>query len=204
MKTEIKQFKCRASASGKLMTKPRSKTATLSKTTTTYLEEYVKEQIYGVRKQFSNKYTEKGIYLEDEAIDNVIDWLDLPFAIKNEEQFEDDYFTGEPDLIVDGVVYDIKCSWDCFTFPLFDKSIPTKDYYYQLQVYMHLTGCKNAKLCYVLSDYEEFSIANYNHLGPNLRLKTFDIEYNEDVINELIDKVKECRIYINDNYELKK
>jgi len=46
----MKLFKARASSSGKLMTKPRSKSEVLSKTTKSYLEEWTKEQIYGVRK----------------------------------------------------------------------------------------------------------------------------------------------------------
>ena len=49
-------FKCRASALGKLMTNPRSKSETLSQTTKSYLEEWVKEQIYGIKKQINSKY----------------------------------------------------------------------------------------------------------------------------------------------------
>ena len=41
----MKEFKIRCSAIGKIMTNPRSKTETLSKTTKTYLEEWSKEQI---------------------------------------------------------------------------------------------------------------------------------------------------------------
>ena len=113
-------FKARASSSGKLMTAPRLKTEILSETTKTYVKEWLTEQIYGFRKNINNKYLSKGLWLEDEAIDKTIELLDLSFAIKNEKSFEDDFFTGTPDLIVDGVVYDTKCSWDCFTFPLFE------------------------------------------------------------------------------------
>ena len=65
-------FKIRASSAGKLMTNPKNKTETLSETTKTYLEEYLKEQIYGVRKEIDSKYITKGIELEDDAIDFVI------------------------------------------------------------------------------------------------------------------------------------
>jgi hypothetical protein len=201
MKTQNNLFKIRASASGKLMTAPRSKTETLSETTKTYVYEWLKEQIYGFRKNINNKYLTKGIWLEDEAIDKTIELLDLSFAIKNEKFFEDDFFCGTPDLIVDGVVYDTKCSWDCFTFPLFDNDIPTKDYYYQLQVYMHLTGCKKATLVYVLLNtpeeltYEEKH--NYDDMDKKYRIKSFDIEYSEDVIEQLKNKVIEVREFIN-------
>jgi len=193
-------FKVRASAGGKLMTAPRSKTETLSETTKTYLYEWLTEKIYGVRKEIKNKYLNKGLKLEDTAIDKTIEWLDLPFTIKNEQFFEDDYFTGTPDLIVDGVVYDAKCSWDCFTFPLFDTEIPTKDYFYQLQIYMELTGCKKAVLVYVLLNTpEELTYEdkhNYDNLDKKYRIKTYEIDYDSEVIEKLKEKVIESRKFI--------
>jgi len=193
-------FKARASAGGKLMTAPRSKTETLSETTKTYLYEWLTEKIYGVRKEIKSKYLNKGLKLEDTAIDKTIEWLDLPFTIKNEQFFEDDYFTGTPDLIVDGVVYDTKCSWDCFTFPLFDTEIPTKDYFYQLQIYMELTGCKKAKLVYVLLNTpEELTYEdkhNYDNLDKRYRIKTYEIDYDSEVIEKLKEKVIESRKFI--------
>ena len=85
-------FKCRASASGALLTNPRSKSETLSETTKTYLKEWATEQVFGYRKDISNKYLERGIQQEDESIDFAIQVLDLPFAMKNEQLFEDDFF----------------------------------------------------------------------------------------------------------------
>jgi hypothetical protein len=193
-------FKVRASAGGKLMTEPRSKTETLSETTKSYVYEWLKEKIYGVRKQISSKYLNKGLKLEDTAIDKSIEWLDLPFAIKNEQFFENDYFCGTPDLIVDGVVYDTKCSWDCFTFPLFDDNIPTKDYFYQLQIYMELTGCRKAVLIYVLLNtpdeltYEEKH--NYDNVDKKYRIKTYEVDYDSEVIEKLQNKVVEVRNFI--------
>ena len=122
MKT-LPKFKIRASASGKIMTNPRAKTELISETTKTYVKEWLLEHIYGVKNEIKSKYLTKGIWLEDDAIDKAIEWLDLPFAIKNEKFFEDDYFCGTPDLILDGTVYDIKCSWSCFSFPLFETEI---------------------------------------------------------------------------------
>jgi hypothetical protein len=193
-------FKVRASAGGKLMTDPRSKTETLSETTKSYVYEWLKENIYGVRKQISSKYLNKGLKLEDTAIDKSIELLDLPFAIKNEQFFENDYFTGTPDLIVDGVVYDTKCSWDCFTFPLFEENIPTKDYFYQLQIYMELTGCRKAVLIYVLLNtpeeltYEEKH--NYDNVDKKYRIKTYEVDYDSEVIEKLQNKVVEVRNFI--------
>ena len=193
-------FKIRASASGQIMTNPRSKTELLSETTKSYVYDWLKEQIYGYRKQLNNKYVNKGLQLEDKAIDKAIEVLNIPFAIKNEKYYEDEFFCGTPDLIVDGIVYDIKCSWDCFTFPLFDTEIPTKGYFYQLQVYMHLLGLKKAKLVYVLINtpeeltYEEKH--DYSDIDEKYKIKTFEIDYDADVIADLQQRVENIRDFI--------
>lgn len=199
--TTLSNFKIRASASGKLMTDSRTKRETLSETTKTYLKEWATERIYGVRKEIKSKYLTKGLSLEDEAIDTAINWLDLPFVIKNEKYFEDDYFCGSPDLILNDTVYDIKCSWDCFTFPLFDYEIKNKDYYSQLQVYMALTGCKKAVLTYVLLNTPEQltyeTKYDYSNIDKDKRIKTFEIEYDEKHIEKLKERVIESRNYLN-------
>lgn len=193
-------FKIRASASGQIMTNPRSKTELLSETTKSYVYDWLKEQIYGYRKQLNNKYVNKGLQLEDKAIDKAIEVLNIPFAIKNEKYYEDDFFCGTPDLIVDGIVYDIKCSWDCFTFPLFDTEIPTKGYFYQLQVYMHLLGLQKAKLVYVLLNtpeeltYEEKH--DYSDIDEKYKIKTFEIDYDAEVIADLQQRVENIRKFI--------
>ena len=193
-------FKARASATGKLMVNPRAKSETLSETTKSFVQDWVKEHIYGVKNEIKSKYLNKGLMLEDTAIDKAIEWLDLPFTIKNEKFFEDDFFTGTPDLIVEGVVYDIKCSWSCFSFPLFENEIPTKDYFYQLQTYMHLTGCKKAVLTYVLLNTpEELTYEpqhNYDAVYQKFKIKTFEIDYDAEVIEELKNRIINVRDYI--------
>jgi len=196
----MKEFKIRASASGKLMTKPRSKSEVLSKTTKSYLQEWTKEQIYGVRKNIQSKYLTKGNEVEDAAIDYASENLGWLFAIKNEEYFEDEYFCGTPDVILEDTIVDIKSSWDCFSFPLFFNVIPNKDYYYQLQTYMHLTGKRKAQLCYVLmntpEDLEYGDTNDYSQIDSKYRIKTFDIDYDEEVIADMQEKVNQARDYI--------
>lgn len=196
----MKEFKIRASASGKLMTKPRSKSEVLSKTTKSYLQEWTKEQIYGVRKNIQSKYLTKGNEVEDAAIDYASENLGWLFAIKNEEYFENEYFCGTPDVILEDTIVDIKSSWDCFSFPLFFNVIPNKDYYYQLQTYMHLTGKRKAQLCYVLmntpEDLEYGDTNDYSQIDSKYRIKTFDIDYDEEVIADMQEKVNQARDYI--------
>jgi len=196
----MKEFKIRASAAGKIMTKPRSKSEVLSKTTKSYLEEWTKEQIYGVRKNIKSKYLTKGIEVEDDAIDYAAESLGWLFAKKNEDFFADDFFCGTPDVILEDTIIDIKSSWDCFSFPLFYKNNPSKDYYYQLQTYMHLTGRKKAQLVYVLMNTPEqltFEDSHdYSEISSKYRIKSFDIDYSEEVIYEMQEQVIKSREYI--------
>jgi hypothetical protein len=195
------KFKIRASAVGKIMTNSKKK-GELSKTTLSYVDEWLKSKIYGVNKDISSKYTEKGHRCEDNAIDFVSDQFG-EFMIKNEEYFQNDFLTGTPDIITKDEIIDIKNSWDCFTFPLFEKELPNKDYYYQLQAYMYLTGKRKAKVVYVLMDTPEDLLGYYNkvvsyqNIDSKYRIKVFEVEYSEEVIKAIRERVNEIQEYIN-------
>lgn len=217
--SEIKEFKIRCSGIGKIMG-----VRGLGKTGQSFCEDWLKEQIYGRRKEFSSKHTQKGNDVEDASIEFAAEQLDYGMLFKNEKFFNDDFFTGTPDVILPDHVIDIKSSWDCFTFPAFDKDIPNKDYFYQLQGYMHLTGVRKAKLIYCLMDtpeniifsevrsycykngveegdneiYEQiYKRMTYADIAPKDRIKVFEIDYDPDVIVTIKLRVEECRNYIN-------
>lgn len=195
-------FKIRASAVGQIMSNSRKK-GELSKTAQTYAKEWVLSKIYGVNKNISSKYTEKGIRLEDDAIDYVAENLYNTMMFKNEEYFEDEYFTGTPDIILKDEIIDIKCPYEWHNFPLLEDELPNKDYYYQLQAYMHLTGRKKAKVIYVLMDTPEDllgyynNVVSYQNIDSKHRIKVFDIEYSQEVIEAIKTRVNEIREYIN-------
>ena len=120
--------------------------------------------------------------------------------MKNEESFEDEFFTGTPDIITNDEILDTKCSFDAYTFPLFDKELPNKDYFYQMQVYMHLTGKKKARVVYVLLNTPEELTweekRDYSNMDKKYRIKDFVVEYDAEIIANLQEKVKEARKYI--------
>ena len=194
----MKTFKLRASAAGNLV--PNGKGSLISVGGKTYLKEWLTSQIYGVEKQIKSKYIEKGILLEDQAIDFAVKMLNLDLVLKNEANFEDEYFTGTPDMITDNKVLDIKNSWDAFTFPLFESEIPNSDYMYQLQVYMHLTGKRSATLVYVLLDTPatNWEAGIMYDISDALRIKTFEVEYDDAVIEMLQKKVSASREYLSE------
>ena len=197
---QLKEFKIRASAVGLIMTNPRSKSEVLSQTCISYLQQWVKEQIYGVQKEIKSKYLTKGIDVESQAIDYYSEQKELGFVLPNTDFFFNDYMMGTPDLIHGGIVYDFKSSWDCFTFPLFE-STPDKAYYGQLQVYMELTGLDKAKLVYTLQntpdELEWDEPKDYSNIPAKYRIKEFEFEKDSGFIESVIERVKLCREYIN-------
>lgn len=200
------KYKQRASSAGSITSQPRAKkdkeAGKLSKGVETIVQDWLKESIYGVKKDFSSKYTDKGNKMEDSAIEMAIKWLDLPLLTKkNEQHFSDEFFTGTPDLVLEDEIIDIKCSWDCFTFPLWETEVD-KLYYYQLQVYMHLTGKRKSRVVYVLMNTPD-AIApwedkhDYNAVDKKYRIKTFEVLYDEKEIEFLESQVTKIRKYIN-------
>jgi hypothetical protein len=104
----MKTLKIRCSAIGKLMATPRSKSELLSQTAKTYIHELVLEHKYGIKKEFSSRYTDKGNAVEDESILLVNDVLNVKFIYKNEEHFTNDWITGTPDVNTEDVLLDVK------------------------------------------------------------------------------------------------
>lgn len=196
---QVKEFKIRCSAIGQIMTNPRSKTELLSQTAKTYCETWLKEQVYGRRKEIYNKYLQKGLDMENEAIALVENHYNYDFLIKNEKFFSNDFLTGTPDLILPDCIRDTKCSWDCFTFPLFDTNLD-KGYYWQMQGYMALVERNLAYVDYVLVDTPEELDSNaesYRMIDVDYRVKSFKVERNDADIKAISERVKLCREYIN-------
>jgi len=220
----MKPFKARCSQIGSIMTMPRNKSDLISKTTQSFLETWIKEQVYNRTKEFSSKYTEKGKQCENEGIEFASRMLNIGMIFKNEKRFTNDFITGEPDIILHDEIIDIKTSWDCFTFPLLDTECPNNNYYWQLQGYMALTGKQKARLVYVLVDTPphlisdeirrqswkmgfidvplefEVEITNkmtYTEIPDKLKYKAFEIPRNENDINLIYEQVEKCRKYID-------
>jgi len=220
-------FRVRCSALGKIMTSPRSKSEILSQTAKTYVEEQVLQAKYGIVKTFNSRYTDKGNLVEDESIKLASDVLDLGFILKNDEHFTNDWVTGTPDVNTDDILLDVKSSWDATTFPFFATEIPTKDYYYQLQGYMWLTGKQKSLLVYCLVNtpldmvQDEIRRAhwnanlleesldlidevqkrhNFDHIPDNRRVKVFEVEREDEVIEQIKERVELCREYYETLY----
>ena len=210
----MKTFKIRCSAIGLIMTNAKSKSDLISKTTASYCKEWMKEQIYSRKKEISSKYFDKGNIMEQNSLDYIASELGYDSLPKNEKSFENDYLTGTPDAIFKDHIIDVKNSWDCFTFPLFYDNVPNKNYYWQAQGYMALTGLDYYRLIYTLMDTPEELIKKeyfgsyldydtfakhykYSDIDSKYRIKVFEIERNDLDIDRIYTRVEECRAYIN-------
>ena len=221
-------MKIRCSSLGKIMTSPKSKGEVLSQTAKTYLKELALEEKLGIRKDFSSRYTDKGNTQEDLAIEMASQVLNLPFALKNTEYFENEFVKGTPDLILEDEIIDIKCSWDGTTFPWFEDELPNKDYYWQMIGYMWLTGRSKARVVYCLVDtpedivqdeirrtsWKKFEIDvteetenevrakhEFSHISENKRVRAFQIELNEANIDQVKEKLLHATEYYNELIE---
>lgn len=194
----------------------------LSQTPKTYIQEIAVLDKYGIKKDFHSRYVAKGLEVEDEAIQLAGEVLDWNFVTKNEENFQNDFITGTPDIIHGDLLADVKSSYDITTFPFFAEEVPDSDYIWQLQSYMWLTGTEQAELCYVLVNTPEMIVQdeirreswnrkeievsdeceeyvrskhNFDHVPMEKRVKRFIIKRDEEKINHIKESVLMCREY---------
>jgi len=194
----------------------------------TYCQLWHKEQIFKRRKEINGNALEKGNFCEDGSISFLNDQLIEKYK-KNEEYRENDFMTGTADIVgceddIDSdIIIDMKNCYLFHTMPIHDFGIVNKDYYYQLQGYMHLYGKTKAELRYVLMDmphhmivreakskafrenrdYDEvftkvYNQLTYGNIEPENKYKIFPTGYDPSVIIQIEKRVKLCRTYINE------
>ena len=194
----------------------------LGKTGQKVAKEWLIEQLYNRKPEFSNKFTQKGLIVEYDAIDLVADFFNYGLLIKNEKHFSNDFLTGTPDLILKDKTIDIKSSWDISTFPLFNEELD-KAYYWQGIGYMALTGKRQHEVIYCLMDtpkhliereaysycrnngieeleqdlYDEFERKmTFSDIPEKLRVKKYSFEFSQSDYDKVIERVEECREFI--------
>lgn len=98
---------------------------------------------------FSNKYTEKGLRMEEDAI-TLLSLVHGHGFFKNKDRLTNDFWTGEYDLKHERRTIDIKCSWDLSTFPHPEIDKADDGYEYQGLVYNSLADCDSHTVAYCL------------------------------------------------------
>lgn len=125
----------------------------------TCCEQWVRWEVFNKRNYFSGKYTENGTLVEGDGIAFLVVHGVLPFgAEKNTKRFcNDPDIEGEPDVLTDNTVTDLKSSWNLDTFPTFKDDIDS-GYEWQLRGYMAITDKEYAQLAYTLMNTPEYIV----------------------------------------------
>ncbi len=211
------KVKFRASSWGNLMTEPQSKedrlAGRLSKTCQKELIKIYSLLKYGRKKDVVTNKMDKGILGEEESI-TLFSRVEKKMFYKNQEQLENEWFCGHPDIFAgDHIqnakeVWDIKSRWELETFmpKLMEEADKGEDY--QLQCYFSLTGAKSGGIANTLIDCPmeilldekrrllySMNVATdenpeYKEAAAELeRLLTFpDIDYRERVIKQPVTR----------------
>lgn len=187
-------LKVRASELAKLMTKSRSKSSPLSETTKSWIKEKVKEHVFGYKIELDNKYVQKGIQSEVESIE-LLNTVTFESYAKNTVRNDKDWLTGEPDIVCENEIIDIKTSFSLDTFPVFkedaDKNTKKSGYDWQLRAYMRLFDRWQSRICYcmvstpqeLLNDWDDMELHIVDHIEPNKRI-TFSSVVERDLEKE--------------------
>jgi len=196
----------------------------------TYLTEWYISKKFNRKKEWFNKFVEKGLAVEDEGIEMLSVHLNEGVELKkNGKYFETEYIHGFPDVLHEDWVFDTKNSWDIFSFPFYDKELPDDKYEWQMQGYMHICNKPKAAVVYSLIDTpkplidlelkklyfqswgkaEDWNPDTYENLRINYqfkdipledRIKVYEVKKSQEKIDLIIERVKMCRDYIAKNF----
>ena len=193
----------RASGLSAIMTDGKGKDE-LSVGAKTYVTKAAKEFIYGYDEKVANKYMDKGIRCEDESI-ALFNSVMLTSYIKNTERRENEWITGEADIVATHKIIDIKSSWCLTTFPVIAEQGEDKGYEWQLRAYMMLWHKPYAEIAYCLVStpddligWEAPSLHQVDHINRELRVTV--VPYERDLVLEekIKVKVEAARLYYDE------
>jgi len=167
----------------------------------TYVTKLAKEFIYGYDERVSNKYMDKGIRCEDESI-NLYNAVKLSSYVKNTERRQNEWITGEADIVATHKIIDIKTSWCLTTFPVLSEQGEDKGYEWQLRAYMMLWDKPYAEIAYCLVStpddligWDSPGVHQVEHIDRELRVTTVPYERDLDLENKIKIKVEAARVY---------
>ena len=196
-------MKWHPSSLGKLMTTPKSKTDNLSQGAKTYIRQVAKQDFFEYRVELDNKYINKGKYQEQDSID-LLNAVRFTKYHKNIFRLEDEYLTGECDILADDRVIDIKTSWNLETWPATPGEAHDNDYEWQGRAYLMLYEREIFELVFCLvttkdeflNQWEQIDLHRVDHIAPEKRITS--VIYERDLEKE--ELIREKLIFANEYY----
>ena len=220
-----KEFIISCSKISDIMTKPKNASELISDGAKTVVTEWYNNQYFN-RKPLpaGSKYTIKGTEQEWVALAFLNNHIGSRYA-KNKEYKNDGTISGFADVVECNHIAEIKCPFTHETFPTLHNDLYSfkKEYWCQVQGYMHLWGKSSAKVFFVLVNAPEnvinsemWRIARLNgypspsadieakvratltfdDLPNDKRVKCFDVEYSPDFIEVVKERVLMCREWL--------
>lgn len=190
---------------------------TLSAGAKTLVKEKVRKLKHNAPHKFSgSKETEKGHLVEDDAILFLMQ-QEFISAQKNTIRFNNEWVTGEPDIISD-IVYDTKCPWTYWSMPYFKDDIESKSldagYDWQQLCYLWLLRendayepvfIDEAQLKYILMPTPDKCLGKWDDFTLHIdfvesmanedRISTYSIKYDQSRIDMIKVKIEAARRY---------
>lgn len=196
-------MKWHPSSLGKLMTTPKSKTENLSQGAKTYIRQVAKQDFFGYRVELDNKYINKGKDQEQDSID-LLNAVRFTNYKKNDVRIENEYMTGECDILADDRVIDVKTSWNLETWPATPGEAHDNEYEWQGRAYLMLYEREIFELvfCMVttkdefLNQWEQIDLHRVDHIAPEKRITS--VIYERDLEKE--ELIREKLIFANEYY----
>jgi hypothetical protein len=188
---------------GKLMTNGRGKND-IGATAISYIKDVAKENFYGYRTELNTKQIIKGKDQEQDSID-LLNTVRFSNYIKNDIRVENEWMTGECDIITNDSIIDVKTSWSLDTFPAFKEDAYNSLYEWQMRAYMMLYDKPSSELIYcmvttsneLLNEWDNLHIHRVDHIAPEKRITVLQFERDEDIENQIIERLKKAtEIYI--------
>lgn len=139
-----KLFRCSSLAD--LIGNPKGKGEFITETAKSKIRATVKEDLYGFKSFTGNQYTNKGLMLEDIAIEMSGKMRFKPYK-KHVGRIENELITGECDILdfPNKLIIDTKCTWDIGTHIIFSYDSINKNPIFANRVdgagYIMLNAC---------------------------------------------------------------
>jgi hypothetical protein len=185
------------------MTTPKSKGENLSQGAKSYIRQVAKQDFFGYRVELDNKYINKGKDQEQDSID-LLNAVRFTNYKKNEIRIEDEYLTGECDILVYDRIIDVKTSWNLETWPATPGEAHDNDYEWQGRAYLMLYECEIFELVFCLvttkdeflNQWEQIDLHRVDHIAPEKRITS--VIYERDLEKE--ELIREKLIFANEYY----
>lgn len=180
-----------------------AKDKSLSAGAKTFIKSIAKEYMYGFHEVVTGKYMDKGLIVENEAIElyNSVFFTDYK---KNTVRLTDEYITGECDIIIPGKRgIDIKSSWSLSTFPAISEDGEDKMYEWQCRGYMRLHKVPEWEVAYCMVNtpdelikFEQEELHYVDHIDEALRVTRVFYERDMELEAKIVAKVTAARAYL--------